>query len=93
MNVMGRYTVDVRICSCPKRDRIQEEKRIKGVRKEAVRVADGLARTNSSLVISNMSPSVGSHSNDTAACSKKRKIDNHGVEDMVLVPVSTHVVD
>jgi P53 DNA-binding domain len=27
-NVVGRYSVDVRICSCPKRDKHQEEAKI-----------------------------------------------------------------
>ena len=41
--VMGRSVVDIRICSCPKRDKGQEEKKAK----EALQMADSLARSNS----------------------------------------------
>lgn len=47
-NVIARHTIDVRICSCPKRDRQQEEKR----KQDGLRAAENLARANSSLVVS-----------------------------------------
>ena len=74
--VVGRQNVDVRICSCPKRDKSQEEKRQFSKEKDARKVADSLGRRASSFVM--LQPS---HSS-----SKKRKIEN--VEDMVMVPVA-----
>ena len=94
--VLGRYTVDVRICSCPKRDKIQEEKKYVGKEQHAKQLADGLgrtnstltlARTNSSLVLAHHDSSVGATSKEAAACSKKRKIDKDGIEEMIMVPV------
>ena len=96
--VLGRYTVDVRICSCPKRDKIQEEKKYVGKEQHAKQLADGLGRTtssltlarnNSSFALTHNASSIGATSKDAAACSKKRKIDKDGLEEMVLVPVST----
>lgn len=86
--VLGRYTVDVRICSCPKRDKIQEEKKNDGNEKHARHVAEGLARTNSSLVFANHTASIGATNKDAAVCSKKRKIDKDGIEEMIMLPVS-----
>ncbi len=45
--VVGRQSVDVRICSCPKRDRQQEESRAQVVRNRAQQLAEGIARSNS----------------------------------------------
>ncbi len=45
--VLGRYNVDVRICSCPKRDRQQEESKHHVAQKRAQELAEGIARTNS----------------------------------------------
>ena len=73
-NVVGRYAVDVRICSCPKRDKAQEEKKHGETTKEAHRLAENLSKANSSLVL-NQNPD------------KKRKI-SHDVEEMVMVPVA-----
>ena len=90
LNVLGRYTVDVRICSCPKRDKIQEEKRNAGIEKHARQVAETLARTNSSLALSNHTHSMVSGEKDTATGSKKRRIDTHAIEEMVMVPVRSY---
>jgi len=79
--VHGRQTVEVRICSCPKRDMAQEEKKHRNSEKEARKLAEGLGKRNSSLVILNSTNSMTSSSS-----SKKRKVDN--VEEMVMVPVS-----
>ena len=97
--VLGRYTVDVRICSCPKRDKQQEEKKFTGKEQHAKHVADGLARTNSSIPLSRTNSSLVLASNvssvgggkDAAACSKKRKLDKDAVEEMILVPVSNDI--
>ena len=95
--VLGRYTVDVRICSCPKRDKQQEEKKHAGNEQKAKQVADGLARTNSilplhrtdtkSFQLTSHDSSVGSTNKGEATTSKKRKIDKDGIEDMIMVPV------
>ena len=45
--VVGRQVVDVRICSCPKRDRTQEETKYQQDRAKVLGCADGLARSNS----------------------------------------------
>ena len=98
--VLGRYTVDVRICSCPKRDKQQEERKFVGNEQRARQVADGLgrtnssltlARTNSSLVLAHHDSSVGATGKDAAACSKKRKIDKDGLEEMVMIPVRKYI--
>jgi len=94
--VLGRYTVDVRICSCPKRDKQQEEKKHVGKEHSARQVANelgrttslALVRTNSSLALAHHDSSVGATSKDAGACSKKRKIDKDGVEEMIMVPVA-----
>ena len=94
--VLGRYTVDVRICSCPKRDKQQEEKKHVGKEHSARQVANelgrttslALVRTNSSLALAHHDSSVGATSKDAGACSKKRKIDKDGVEEMIMIPVS-----
>ena len=96
VDVLGRYTVDVRICSCPKRDKIQEEKKHVGKEQHAKQVANELGRTtslamvrtNSSLVLAHHDSSAGATSKDAGACSKKRKIDKDGIEEMIMVPVS-----
>ena len=43
-NVIARTAVDVRICSCPKRDKVQEEKKHEEDIKKSQKVGDGLAR-------------------------------------------------
>merc|ERR1712150_77085 len=82
---------------CPKRDKIQEEKKYVGKEQHAKQLADGLGRTtssltltrnNSSFVLTHNASSIGATSKDAAACSKKRKIDKDGLEEMVLVPVA-----
>jgi hypothetical protein len=45
--VVGRHVFDVRICSCPKRDKVQEETKFHKDRAEAMGLAEGLARSNS----------------------------------------------
>jgi len=72
-NVVARHAVDVRICSCPKRDMAQEEKKHMQTTKEVKKAADELSRANSSLVF-------------TQPVGKKRKIEH--VEEMILVPVA-----
>jgi hypothetical protein len=80
-NVIARHAIDVRICSCPKRDKTQEEKREEeksSVRKDGEPVAtSSLMRSNSSLVV--------------APQEKKRKVDS--IEDYVLVPVAKRDFD
>jgi len=73
-NVIARTAVDVRICSCPKRDKVQEEKKHEEDIKKSQKVGDGLARANSSLVMTRPPPE------------KKRKIDS--AEDMIFIPVA-----
>ena len=58
--VLGRFNVDVRICSCPKRDKHQEESKFNQQKVKAMGLADGLARSNSVF---------------TKPSAKKRKID------------------
>ncbi len=72
-HVVGRQVVDLRICSCPKRDRQQEEMKMTGEQKKGHLVAASLARANSSIAV--LPPP-----------DKKRRLDNK-VEDMILVPV------
>jgi len=55
-----RYHVDVRICSCPKRDRQQEESKHQVTKARAEQLANGLARSNSVF---------------TKPSAKKRKMD------------------
>ncbi len=45
--VVGRYNLDVRICSCPKRDRKQDEEKALEDRNKAVGLASSLARSTS----------------------------------------------
>lgn len=45
--VVGRQVVDIRICSCPKRDKTQEENKYREDKKKALGCAEGLARSNS----------------------------------------------
>ena len=47
--VLGRDVYDVRICSCPKRDKQQEETKFKKEKAKAMGVAEGLARSTSAL--------------------------------------------
>ena len=90
--VLGRYTVDVRICSCPKRDKQAEEKKFVGKEHSARQVANELGRTTSlALERTNSSLRLADHDSahkDAGTCSKKRKIDKEGIEEMILVPVS-----
>ena len=90
--VLGRYTVDVRICSCPKRDKQAEEKKFVGKEHTARHVANELGRTTSlALERTNSSLRLADHDSahkDAGTCSKKRKIDKEGIEEMILVPVS-----
>ena len=90
--VLGRYTVDVRICSCPKRDKQAEEKKFVGKEHSARHVANELGRTTSlALERTNSSLRLADHDStnkDAGACSKKRKIDKDAIEEMILVPVS-----
>lgn len=58
--VIGRISMDVRICSCPKRDMQQEETKFRRDRDKALGLADSLARSNSVL---------------TKPSGKKRKLD------------------
>ena len=73
-NVVGRCTVDVRICSCPKRDKQQEEKRHFETTKEGIKAATNLCQRNSSLVF-------------TQPPEKKRRVE-HSVEEMIMIPVA-----
>ena len=49
-NVVARHAVDIRICSCPKRDKIQDEKKRTEDLKKANKLAGNLSRANSSLM-------------------------------------------
>lgn len=71
-NVIARQAVDIRICSCPKRDKVQDEKKKTEELKKMNKVAGNLCRANSSLVY--VQPE------------KKRKLET--VEEMILVPVA-----
>ena len=73
-NVIARQSVDVRMCSCPKRDKQQDEKRISDQNKTAKEVADNFVRANSSLCYVQPPPD------------KKRRLGH--VENMKLLPVS-----
>ena len=96
--VLGRYTVDVRICSCPKRDMQQAENKFVGKEKRARHVANelgrntslALVRTNSSLALATQDSTNGATNKDAGACSKKRRVDKDGIEEMIMVPVSKH---
>jgi hypothetical protein len=74
-NVVGRAAVDVRICSCPRRDLLQEENKLKEERKELEKVAQRFARANSSLV--SVHP----------PADKKRRM-TCVVEEMIMLPVA-----
>ena len=73
-NVVGRCTVDVRICSCPKRDKQQEEKKYYETKQEVQKAATNLCQYNSALVF-------------TQPPEKKRRVE-HNVEEMIMIPVS-----
>ena len=78
-NVIGRQSLEVRICSCPKRDMKQEEDKANPQKPSQLPVAangDGVIRVNSSMVY--IEPPPG----------KKRKLD--GVEEYIMVPVAKH---
>ena len=55
--VLGRKVFDLRICSCPRRDRAQEEERQQKLETSARNIADRLA--TSTMVISNQMPPPG----------------------------------
>jgi len=71
-NVVARHAVDIRICSCPKRDKSQDEKKRTEDLKKINKVAGNLSRANSSLMY--VQPD------------KKRKLET--VEEMIMVPVA-----
>jgi len=71
-NVVARHAVDIRICSCPKRDKIQDEKKRTEDLKKANKLAGNLSRANSSLMY--------------VPLEKKRKLET--VEEMIMVPVA-----
>jgi len=71
-NVVARHAVDIRICSCPKRDKIQDEKKRSEDLKKANKLAGNLSRANSSLMY--------------VPLEKKRKLET--VEEMIMVPVA-----
>ena len=72
-NVVARHAVDIRICSCPKRDKIQDEKKRNEDLKKINKVAGNLSRANSSLMY-------------VPSETKKRKLET--VEDFIMVPVA-----
>jgi len=73
--VVGRKVVDVRICSCPKRDLVQEEGRLLQQEENARRIADKFAHTTSVPRTINLQPPPG----------KKRKMDKDST--IIMVPV------
>lgn len=46
-NVVGRVIIDLKLCTCPKRDRQQDETRAVDETQKLMDAADGLARSNS----------------------------------------------
>lgn len=80
-NVIGRKSVDVRICSCPKRDKTQEEKREHDSRNKTETNAGAsssaaLVRSQASLIVNSNQPPPD----------KKRRLDT--IEEFLLVPVA-----
>jgi len=73
--VVGRKVVDVRICSCPKRDLVQEEGRLLQQEENARRIADKFAHTTSVPRTISLQPPPG----------KKRKMDKDST--IIMVPV------
>ena len=76
-SVLGRSLMDLRICSCPKRDRQQEEAK-KRQRDQVLLQAEGLAKSNSFSVL-------------TKPLAKKRKVED--MEEFVMVPVAKAEAD
>ena len=73
-NVIARKAKDVRICSCPKRDKLQDEKKLdEDLKKGQKNSGENLARANSSLGF-------------TPPPDKKRKLET--VEEMIMLPIA-----
>ena len=70
--MVGRKVVEVRICSCPKRDRQQEEQRNQQQEDQARRIADRFAA--STVVVQQPPPG-------------KKKMDKVDQEPVIMVPV------
>merc|ERR1712043_159580 len=68
---------------------VGKEQHAKQVANELGRTTSlAMVRTNSSLVLAHHDSSAGATSKDAGACSKKRKIDKDGIEEMIMVPVA-----
>jgi len=87
--VVGRARVDVRICSCPRRDKKTDEDKKNEDDAKAREVARGVGEAcrgvqrNGSFIMNTTPPTTA----QPTTGGKKRKIDP-GVDDMVMVPVA-----